>query len=117
DRASVGRGWPVPVELGDYDGYPEEQFVGAVTPWYYEYNPAATGGDAPDGVTPLDRDLFTSGEFYADRELWMDPRYYRCNSPHCVGFDPRRLLHRPLRNGRQRACHGGVGTLRPRLSA
>jgi hypothetical protein len=80
-QRSVGRGWPVPVELPPYDGYPEEQFVGSVTPWYYEYNPTATGGDAPAGIEPLPRDLFTSDDFYADRDLWMDPRYYRCNSP------------------------------------
>lgn len=79
--ASVGRGWPVPVELGPYDGYPEEQFVGAVTPWYWDIHTTATGGDVPEGVTPLEIDLFTSKDFYADRDLWMDPRYYRCNSP------------------------------------
>lgn len=78
---SVGRGWPVPVELGPYDGYPEEQFVGSVTPWYWDISTTATGGDVPDGITPLERDLFTSDDFYADRDLWMDPRYYRCNSP------------------------------------
>jgi hypothetical protein len=81
DEASVGRGWPVPVQLGHYDGYPEEQFVGSVTPWYYQVNATATGGDVPDGVVPLARDIFTSDDFYADRELWMDARYYRCNSP------------------------------------
>ncbi|MGD8808196.1 MAG: hypothetical protein PVG24_01255 [Gammaproteobacteria bacterium] len=84
-RTSVGRGWPVPVDLGPYDGYPEEQFVGSVTPWYWDINTTATGGDAPDGITPLETDLFTSKDFYADRDLWMDPRYYRCNSP--IGLD------------------------------
>jgi hypothetical protein len=78
---SVGRGWPVPVELGPYDGYPEEQFVGSVTPWYWDISTTATGGEVPAGITPLERDLFTSKDFYADRDLWMDPRYYRCNSP------------------------------------
>lgn len=85
ERSSVGRGWPVPVELGDYDGYPEEQFVGSVTPWYWDINTTATGGDVPDGISPLETDLFTSKDFYADRDLWMDPRYYRCNSP--IGLD------------------------------
>ena len=29
----------------------------------------------------LERDIFTSTDFYADKALWIDPRYYRCNSP------------------------------------
>jgi hypothetical protein len=80
-QTSVGHGAPVPIPRTPYDGYPEEQFVGAVTPWYYEYAPAATGGEAPAGIEALARDIFTSADFYADRHLWMDPRYYRCNSP------------------------------------
>ena len=32
-QASAGRGAPVPVALPPYDGYPEEHFVGSVTPW------------------------------------------------------------------------------------
>ncbi|MES2603370.1 MAG: hypothetical protein V4603_00435 [Pseudomonadota bacterium] len=82
---SVGRSWPVPVALAPYDGYPEEQFVGSVTPWYYQVSATASGGAAPAGVTPLASDLFTSKDFYADKALWLDPRYYRCNSP--IGLD------------------------------
>jgi len=78
---SVGYGWPASVESVPYDGYPEEQFVGAVTPWYWEKNPAAEHGEVPLGITPLARDIFTSNDFYLDRDYWMDPRYYRCNSP------------------------------------
>jgi hypothetical protein len=78
---SVGRGWPATVPLTTYTGYPEEYLVGAVTPWYYTSNPTATGGKVPAGVQPLARDIFTSKDFYSDRDLWMDKRYYRCNSP------------------------------------
>ena len=65
---SVGYGWPVPIMLGDYDGYPEEQFVGSVTPWYWEENATARSGDVPENIIPLETDLFTSNDFYADRE-------------------------------------------------
>jgi hypothetical protein len=36
---------------------------------------------APGGVQALPLDMFTSKDFYKDKALWMDKRYYRCNSP------------------------------------
>lgn len=42
---------------------------------------AAQNGAVPEGVQALERDLFTSDDFYIDKALWSDPRYFRCNSP------------------------------------
>ncbi len=68
---SAGRGWPVPVNEFAYVGGGLEG----------EGQQAAWDGRVPDGVTPLERDLFTTKDFYLDRDLWSDPRYFRCNSP------------------------------------
>jgi hypothetical protein len=42
---------------------------------------AAWNGAVPAGVQAMPIDIFTSKDFYKDRELWKDKRYFRCNSP------------------------------------
>jgi hypothetical protein len=75
-QQSVGRGWP----MADGAGW-----VGAGIPFYNIDAAAAKDGAAPQGIAPLARDIFTSDDFYVDRELWRDPRYFRCNST--LGLD------------------------------
>src|SRR6185503_6649682 len=75
-QQSVGRGWPMAEDAG---------WVGAGVPFYNFDRAAAKDGAAPKGITPLARDIFTSDDFYVDRELWRDPRYFRCNST--LGLD------------------------------
>ncbi|MEI9814259.1 MAG: hypothetical protein WDO18_17155 [Acidobacteriota bacterium] len=38
----------------------------------------------PAGVTPLPIDIFTSKNFYKDKDSWLDKRYFRCNTPNRI---------------------------------
>jgi hypothetical protein len=63
----------------------------------------AWDGRPPDGVEPLEIDLFTSKDFYRDSEHWLDVRYWRCNSPRQIA---------DMRSG-----GAGAGTSDPRIGA
>lgn len=85
-QQSVGRGAPdpfVPEHIVGSEG--KGYFTGAGIPPDNMPIFAARDGAVPEGVTPLAIDIFTTRDFYQDRALWNDPRYYRCNS--AVGLE------------------------------
>ncbi len=78
---SIGRGRPLTADVR------EQALVGPN--WIRNTGQAARGGqrlngfrpdELPADIDPLPVDIFTTQDFYADRDLWSDPRYFRCMS-------------------------------------
>lgn len=90
---SVGRGRPLKAQIKDYqpvgpDWAPGQPRGGAI----YGYRP----NELPAGITALPRDLFNSPDFYQDKALWTDPRYFRCNGPQATEVQLGILFPPPL---------------------
>src|SRR5689334_11714372 len=84
--ASAGRGAPDPPQPASIVGSEGKgMWAGAGVPAGYPPIFAARDGAIPAGVQPLPKDIFSTKDFYQDRELWSDSRYFRCNSP--VGIE------------------------------
>mgnify|MGYP003343812586 CR=1 FL=1 len=98
---SVGRGWPLAVSV---QGRPVvgPAWTGDAFARRDASRPQQLDGSrtAPEGIKPLAVDIFTSKDFYQDKALWTDKRYYRCNSPQASEVQRGILTPNPLNNGK-----------------
>jgi len=101
---SVGRGRPLAASVYDMKEEVGPNWIRQFGQRYDPDHPFPLNGyrvDAlPKSYKPLPRDVFTSPDFYADKALWSDPRYFRCNSPQATEYQ-RGILSQPqLNNGK-----------------
>jgi len=98
---SVGRGRPLAASVYDMKEEVGPNWVRQFGQRYDPDHPFPLNGYKPDALPknykPLPRDVFTSPDFYADKALWSDPRYFRCNSPQATEYQ-RGILSQPQLN-------------------
>ena len=112
---SVGRGRPLAASVADQRKSGPNWIRQPGQPRNAPNMPLNGSRTPPKGSQALPRDIFTSDDFYADKELWDDPRYYRCNSP--MGTEVQRGISAPPGVNTTTRPRTAPGTLRARLSA
>ena len=97
---SVGRGRPLAASVHDLPNVGPGWNRGLGLGFPRSNEPPELNGfrpdELPDDIEPLERDIFTTTDFYLDEELWSDPRYFRCNSPMATEFQRGILFPPPL---------------------
>jgi hypothetical protein len=87
DFKSVGRAAPLAADIYKYEitgaaiPFTFDPAVGASSVKFGAFVGSARDGKVPAGTKALSVDLYTTKDFYKDKALWTDPRYFRCNSP------------------------------------
>jgi hypothetical protein len=68
-------------QAGAQGAQPAQGPQGVVGPGGFGRGNTPTFPGPPAGMQALSMDMFTSKNFYSDKALWSDKRYFRCNTP------------------------------------